>query len=104
RPANRHRLRPADITVDQRRPHIATTVALHPTVAGKRETIQLLAEVLHHIVAFRLTMHQHIDTELFLKCDDLTNLILEEGFVLLLCDLALVELATLDAKFRFLRE
>ena len=60
RPAHRHRIRSGDIAEDHRRSDVARAVALHPSLLGEGEPVQLLAEVLHHVVAFRFAMHQHV--------------------------------------------
>jgi len=35
-------------------------------VFGEGEAGKLLAEILHHVVAFELAVHQHIETDFFL--------------------------------------
>src|SRR5713226_10773883 len=66
-PAYRHRPGPRDVAVDDRRLHVARAVGLHPAVLGERESLELLAEVLHHVVALELAVHEHIEAELFLQ-------------------------------------
>ena len=38
-------------------------VALHPAVLGEGEAVELLAEVLDHVVALGLAVHQHVEAE-----------------------------------------
>src|SRR5690606_41921543 len=90
-PAHRHRLRARDIAINDRRADVAGTVALHPTVPGKGQTVELLAEVLDHVVALWLAVDQDVDPQFFLMSNYLADLLLEEGFIFLARNLALVE-------------
>ena len=65
-PVHRHRPRPAEVAVDDRRLHAARPVALHPAEAGEGVAVQLLGEVLDHVVALGLAVHQHVQAQLFL--------------------------------------
>lgn len=62
-PLDRHRPRPGHVAVQDRRTHTAAAVGLHPAVLGSEETRQLLGEVLHHVVALRFAVHQHVEPE-----------------------------------------
>ncbi len=65
-PVHGHRARTAQIAIDDRRFDAARAVALHPAKAGKDVAFELFGEVLHHVVALRLAMHQHIQADLLL--------------------------------------
>ncbi len=72
-PVDRHRRGPGDVTVEDRRAHAAAAVGLHPAVLGGGEAVQLLGEVLHHVVALRLAVHQHVQAES--SCSSMTSAI-----------------------------
>ena len=72
-PLHRHRLWPGDITVENRRPHAAGTIALDPAIGGGKVAVQLLREVLHHVVALRFTVNQHIEPQFFLLFNGRSN-------------------------------
>ena len=78
----------SDVTKENRRPHAATAVGLHPAVLGGEESVQLLGEILHHVVAFRFAVHQHIEAEMLLQLDHIGDLSLHPAGVLGLVDLA----------------
>src|SRR5882762_3834007 len=103
-PADGHRARPRDVTEDDRRLYIPSAVRLHPAVLGECEAGQLLAEVLDHVVALKLSMHEHVETEIFLQFDRLGDLRLDELVILLGGELIVVQLATRRPHFRRLRE
>jgi hypothetical protein len=42
---------------------------LYPAVFGEEESVELFAKVLHHIVTFKLAVHQYINTNVFLPAD-----------------------------------
>src|SRR5665648_308345 len=44
-------------------------VGLHPAVLGDREAVQQLGEVLHHVVALGLPVHQHVEAQSLLQGD-----------------------------------
>src|SRR6266542_2763473 len=66
---------------------------LHPAVLGERNTVELLAEILDHIVALELAVHQHVQADLFLERDGLGDLRLDEALVILGAQLMVVQLA-----------
>ena len=68
-----------------------------PSVGGEDISVETLAEVLDHVVTFGLTMNVDIQTKLVLDLDGVLDLLLNEAVVLLLVDLALGKLVTLDA-------
>ena len=70
------------------------TVALNPSILGKDKALELLSEVLNHVIALRLSMYQEIQTYLLLEANDGFDLFLDEIFVLRLGELALAELST----------
>ncbi len=65
-PVDGHRLRAAEVAVDHRRFHAARAVTLYPAEPGKGIAIELLGEVLDHVVALRFAMHQHVQADLLL--------------------------------------
>ena len=80
------------------------SVALHPCVLGEDEAVQVVAEVLHHVVALKLTVHQDIQSEALLQCDALGDLLAVELLVLLGRDGTLLEGGSIGAHVRRLRE
>ena len=57
-PVDGHRRGPGDVAGQDRRPDVAGAVRLHPAVRGGQEAGQLLGEVLHHVVALGLAVHE----------------------------------------------
>ncbi len=49
---------------------------------GKGKPGQLLAEILHHVVAFELAVDQDVETDLFLPVDGAGRFGLQEGVIL----------------------
>lgn len=70
------------------------TVALNPSILGEDETLELLSEVLNHVIALRLSMYEEIQTNPLLEANNGFDLFLDELFVLRLGELALAELST----------
>ena len=62
-PAHRDRLRPGDVAEQDRRLDAAAAVGLHPAGVREREAVELLAEVLDHVVALGLAVHEHVEAE-----------------------------------------
>ncbi len=60
-------------------------------MCGEREAVQKLAEVLHHVVAFELAVHQYIQTEVLLPADGLLGFPVNWRLVLLLRQFAPAE-------------
>lgn len=73
------------------------SVGLDPSVLGENESVELLAEVLDHVVALGLSVDEEVEVNLLLEADDLLDLGLHSLLVLLSGDLALVELVTGNA-------
>ena len=73
-PVDRHRVRARHVAEDDRRLHVARAVALHPAVVGERVAVHLLAEVLDHVVALGLAVHQHVEADLLLQADHALDL------------------------------
>src|SRR6267143_1118906 len=103
-PAYCHRARPCDVAKDDRRLHIASAEGLHPAVLGERESGELLAEILDHVVAFELPVHQHVEADLFLQRDRSLDLRLDEAIVILGAELIVVQLAPRRPHFVGLRK
>ncbi len=67
---HRHRLGPPHIAPDDGRLDAARTIALHPAARAEGVAPELFAEKFHHVVAFGLAMHQHVQVDVFLFADD----------------------------------
>jgi hypothetical protein len=52
---------------------------------GKSNSGETLSEILDHVRALEFSMHEHVEANLFLPLDGLSNLLLYEFFVFLLC-------------------
>lgn len=63
-PGHSHRLRAGYIAKDDWRLDTPTAVGLHPAVAREGVPIQLLPEVLHHVISLSFPMHEHIQSQL----------------------------------------
>ncbi|MNN28388.1 hypothetical protein D3C81_1419540 [compost metagenome] len=66
RPGHRHGGRALHVAIDDGRLDAARAVRLHPAVTREDKTVQLLAEVFDHVVAFRFAMHEHVQAQRFL--------------------------------------
>ena len=67
-------MRTGDIAVDDRWANVPRTEALHPAMAGESETLQLFAKILHHVVALKLAVNEHVNADLLLEADGTFNL------------------------------
>src|SRR5574340_489430 len=54
-------------------PGAAAAVGLYPAILRKRVTLQLLAEVLDHVIALGFAVHQNIKPQGFLFFDGILN-------------------------------
>ena len=61
---------------------------------GEDKAVELLAKVLHHVVALRLAVHKEVKTNLLLETDDGLDLLGDKLIVLLLGEFTLGELGT----------
>ena len=75
-PLNGHGLRAGDVADDDRRTGAAGAIRLDPAVVGDHEAVEQLREVLHHVVALRLAVDQHVDAQALLQLDDRGDLVL----------------------------
>ena len=50
-------------------------------MAGEGEACELFAEILHHVVALELAMHEHVEADIFLPAHRARRLVLQERFV-----------------------
>ena len=82
---------PRDVAEEDRRPHVARAVGLHPGVLGEHVAVHLLGEVLDHVVALGLAVHEHVEADLLLEPDHALDLAAHQVEVLLLVDLALAQ-------------
>lgn len=89
-----HGSRAGDVTDNDGGSDASRTVALNPSVGGEGIAVQALAEVLNHVVSLRLTVNEDIEAKLLLDLDVVTDLLLNEGVVLLGGDLALGQLGS----------
>ena len=62
-PVHRHGGGADHVAVQDGRPHAPGAVGLHPAVVGRGEAVELLGEVLNHVVALGLTVYQHIQAQ-----------------------------------------
>src|SRR5699024_4499656 len=69
-PLHGHGLRAGDVTNHDWWTGATGAVGLDPAVFGDHEAIEKLCEVLHHVIALWLAVHQHIQTEAFLQLND----------------------------------
>ena len=84
--------------------HAARAVTLHPAVLCEHESVQLLAEILNHIVALKLAVNQHVEPCFFLPADRAGRLVLQQLVVFLRRQFALAETRAPRAHFGGLRE
>ena len=68
------------------------------------ETIEIFGEVLHHVVTFGLTVHEHIQAQIFLEFNNGGDLFTQELVKLLLRDFTGTRLCTVAANIAGLRE
>src|SRR5438094_842748 len=80
-PAHGHRLGARHVAENDRRLHVPRAVRLHPAVVGEGKAHQLLAEVLDHVVALELPVHQHVKPQLLLQLERARDLICDEAIV-----------------------
>src|SRR5712692_3415053 len=80
-PPHGHRLGARYVAVDDRRLHVAGAVGLHPAVLGEGEPLELLPEVLHHVVALELAVHEHVESQVFLDLERPLDLVLDKALV-----------------------
>jgi hypothetical protein len=84
----------ADVRNDDRWADIARTVALHPSILGEAEALEVFTEVLNHVITLRFTVDEEIKANILLEFNDALNLLLDELVVLLLGDGTFSELST----------
>jgi hypothetical protein len=58
------------------------------------KSVQLLAEVLNHVIALRFTVDEEVKANSLLEADNALDLLLDELFILLSGELSLAELGT----------
>src|SRR5690606_33416362 len=103
-PAYRHRLGPRYVAEQDRRTYAPGAVALHPSVAGEEEPVQLFTEVLHHVGSLGLAMHENVQASFLLETHDRADLAGEERLVLCRVDLSCLESKASAAHVVGLRE
>ena len=82
RPVDRHRRTPTDIAPDDGRLDASGTITLYPGILRKHIPVHLRTEVLHHVVALKLPMHQHVEPDALLQFDALQYLVSVEVYIL----------------------
>ena len=85
-----------DVRDNDRGTNVTRAVRLNPSELGEDEAVELLTEVLNHVVTLGLTVDEKVETDLLLELDGVVDLLLHRLFVLLLGDLTLAELGTGD--------
>jgi hypothetical protein len=66
---------------------------LNPAVFGERESLQFFGEILHHIIAFKFAVNQHIEADLFLEADGFLDFCFDGGLVLRFIDFIFLQTA-----------
>lgn len=94
---DRHGGRSGDVTNNDGGADAARTIRLDPCVGGEGVAVQALTKVLNHVIALRLTVDEYVEAKLLLNLDVLLDLLLNELVVLLLGDLTLGELVSLNS-------
>ena len=74
RPADGDRLGTGHVPEEDRRASAPRPVGLHPSVLGSCEAVEVLGEVLDHIVAFGFPVDEDVETQLLLQTDDPVDL------------------------------
>ena len=103
-PCHGDRLGTAHIAPDDRRLDAAGAVGLHPGVLREQETVEVLTEVFDHVVALKLPMHQHVESDLLLLGHHIVDLTSNEFVVLPLGDLTLAKAGAFGTHLLGLRE
>ncbi len=104
RPLQGNRPRAADVADNHRRLDAARAVTLHPAVLGEDETLQVFAEILHHVVTLRFAVHQHVEAQTLLFGDRLFDMLRDAGAVAGAVDIAFFEIEPQAADLGGLRE
>lgn len=99
-----HGAGPGNVTDNDRGTDAARAIRLDPGVSGEDETVQLLTEVLNHVVSLGFTVDKDIEANLLLDLDVVLNFLVDEGLVVLGGDGSLGELCTGSANLGSLRE
>src|SRR5690606_18981021 len=73
------RPRAVDVAVEDRRLDAARAVGLHPAEAAEGIAVELLAEVLDHVVALGLAVHEDVQPQRFLLAHDAGDLVAHGG-------------------------
>src|SRR6266852_549243 len=71
------------MAINDWRLHATRAVALNPSVLGCEEARELLAEKLHHVIAFKFTVHQNVNADFLLKADRLLCFCFQERIIVL---------------------
>ena len=103
-PVHGHRKAAEHIAVDHRRLDRPAAIAHHPAIFQEKVPVELLAEILHHIVALEFPVHQYIQAYFLLERDQLANVLPDRVLVLLLRHLALLHAGAQAADVGSLRE
>ena len=90
-PFHGHGFGPGDIAEQDGWFHAAGTVGLYPAEAAEHVAFQLLAEVLHHVVTFRLAVDQHVQPQLFLFLNAVADFCADSLVIFLGCELTLTK-------------
>src|SRR5690606_15316843 len=87
-PLDGERRGPRDVTPEDRGPRAAGPVGLRPPVLGDREALEVLGEVLDHVVALGLPVDEDVQAQVLLEPYDARDLLAHRGRVLLGAQLA----------------
>ena len=103
-PFDGNRSATAYVSPNYRRLHAASAIALHPGILRKNKSVNLRAEIFHHVVAFKFTVYNHVEADFFLQLDAFGNFFAVEFYVLFLGNFTLAECGAVRADFSRLRE
>ena len=74
-------------------------IGLNPGILREDKPVQLLTEVLYHVVPLCLTMNEKIKADLLLETDHFLNLLFYEVFVFGLRDFSFAKFGTSSSDF-----
>ena len=103
-PFHGDRVGAGDIAPHDRGLDATSAIGLDPGVLGEQEAVEILAEVLDHVVTLEFAMDQHIEADLLLFADDGVDLRCDELVIGLLGYFALAQLGALGANLLGLGE
>ena len=104
RPFHGDRIRAGHIAEENRGTGASGSIGLHPPVVGGREAVEVLGEVLDHVIAFGFAVDDDIESQFLLQTDDSVDLVLHQRGVVGIVDAARPVICTGAAHLGRLRE